>query len=106
MSTPEGGPGAPQRRQRGVRVTVGVLALLCMLLGPVGCLNGIAATQSGEGVRSAAEWYTLGVGAAVGLPLLCAAIATVADDPLTARLSLVLLLWPVVFASGTLLLPG
>ncbi|MBB4931957.1 hypothetical protein F4561_002777 [Lipingzhangella halophila] len=90
--------GEPPRNTRhptGIRVTVALLAAMCVLLGPVGYAKGVAAETN-----SAAEWFTLGFGASVGLPLLGAAIATVAGDRRAAMYSLVLLAWPVVFVTA------
>ncbi|CAM4315959.1 hypothetical protein NORO109296_25220 [Nocardiopsis rhodophaea] len=94
--------GPPIRNTRhplGVRITAAVLGLAGLILGPIGYLNAVAADAS-----SAAEWYTLGVGAAVGLPLLAAAITTVAGDRTAARWSLALLLWPIAYITAIHLL--
>ncbi|MBB6171795.1 hypothetical protein HNR23_001855 [Nocardiopsis mwathae] len=87
--------GPPIRNTRhpvGVRVTAAILGLAGVVLGPVGYLKAVAADSG-----SAAEWFTLGFGAAVGLPLLAAAITTVAGDRVAARWSLALLLWPIAY---------
>ncbi|MDT0303753.1 hypothetical protein [Streptomonospora wellingtoniae] len=83
------------RHPLGVRITAGVLGAACLVLGPIGYLRAIAA---GEG--SAAEWYTLSFSASVGLPLLAAAIATVAGDRRAALWSLALLGWPLVYVTA------
>ncbi|WP_461001341.1 hypothetical protein [Streptomonospora sediminis] len=80
------------RHPLGVRITAGVLGAGSLVLGPMGYLRAIAASEG-----SAAEWYTLGFTVSVGLPLLAAAIATVAGDRRAALWSLALLGWPVVY---------
>ncbi|MFD0777105.1 hypothetical protein ACFQZ2_24490 [Streptomonospora algeriensis] len=80
------------RHPLGVRITAGLLCAASVVLGPLGYLRAIAA---GEG--SAAEWYTLSFSVSVGLPLLAAAITTVAGDRRAALWSLALLGWPVVY---------
>ncbi|RNL81850.1 hypothetical protein [Halostreptopolyspora alba] len=88
-------PTRNTRHPTGIRLTVALLAAMCVLLGPVGYAKGVASESN-----SAAEWFTLGFGASVGLPLLGAAIATVAGDRRAALYSLVLLAWPVVFVTA------
>ncbi len=83
----------------GVRITAALLGVAGLILGPIGYLNAVAADAD-----SAAEWYTLGFGAAVGLPLLAAAITTVAGDRAAARWSLTLLLWPIAYITAIHLL--
>jgi hypothetical protein len=90
------GGGRNTRHPTGIRVVVIILALMALALGPAGYLMG-ANAQAHAG--SAAEWYTLSFGAFVGIPLLAAAVATVAGDRKAALWSLVLLAWPVVFVS-------
>lgn len=90
------GGGRNTRHPTGIRVVVLVLALMALVLGPAGYLMGTNA-QSHAG--SAAEWFTLSFGAFVGIPLLAAAVATVAGDRRAALGSLVLLAWPLVFVS-------
>ncbi len=96
--SPTANGGEPTRNTRhptGIRVTVALLGAMSVLLGPVGYTNGVTAETN-----SAAEWFTLGFGASVGLPLLGAAIATVATDRPAAVYSLALLAWPVVFVTA------
>lgn len=93
-------PDRNTRHPTGIRIVTGVIATACITLGPIGYLNGVMTTST-----RAAEWYTLGFGAAVGLPLLAAAIATVAGDRRAALWSLALLAWPVVFIIPIHLLP-
>ncbi|PWV55099.1 MULTISPECIES: hypothetical protein [Nocardiopsis] len=88
------GGGRNTRHPTGIRVVVIVLALLALALGPLGYLMGVDADSH---AGSAAEWFTLAFGAAVGLPFLAAAVATVAGDRRAALWSLALLVWPVVF---------
>ncbi len=93
-STPGGGHNT--RHPTGIRIVVLVLALAALVLGPLGYLMGLRADpQHG----TAAEWFTLAFGAAVGIPLLAAAVSTVAGDRRAALWSLALLLWPLVFVS-------
>ncbi|WP_017602806.1 hypothetical protein [Nocardiopsis alkaliphila] len=91
-STPGGGNNT--RHPTGIRIVIGVLALLALILGPCGYLMGLNADSH---AGSAAEWFTLAFGAAVGLPFLAAAVATVAGDRRAALWSLTLLAWPLVF---------
>ncbi|OLT24442.1 hypothetical protein BJF83_24180 [Nocardiopsis sp. CNR-923] len=95
-SAPTGG-GDNTRHPTGIRVALAVLALAALVLGPAGYLMGVRASAH-DG--SAAEWFTLAFGAAVGLPFLAAAVATVAGDRRAALWSLALLAWPVVFVSA------
>ncbi len=88
------GNGRNTRHPTGIRVVIALLALMCLVLGPAGYLRGLS-VQAHAG--SAAEWFTLAFGAAVGIPLLAAAVATVAGDRRAALWSLALLVWPVVF---------
>lgn len=91
-SAPEGGRNT--RHPTGIRVVIAILALFALILGPLGYLMGLdAQTHAG----SAAEWFTLAFGAAVGIPFLAAAVATVAGDRRAALWALALLAWPVVF---------
>jgi len=93
-STPGGGHNT--RHPTGIRIVVLVLALAALVLGPLGYLMGLRADpQHG----TAAEWFTLAFGAAVGIPLLAAAVSTVAGDRKAALWSLALLIWPLVFVS-------
>ncbi|GAA4901144.1 hypothetical protein [Streptomonospora salina] len=90
------------RHPLGVRITAGLLCAASVVLGPLGYLRAIAA-----GENSASEWYTLSFSVSVGLPLLAAAIATVAGDRRAALWSLALLAWPVVYVVAVhLLLAG
>ncbi|MBV2363130.1 hypothetical protein ACFPZ0_20450 [Streptomonospora nanhaiensis] len=89
------------RHPLGVRITAGLLGVLCLVLGPVGYIRAISA-----GSESAAEWYTLGFSVSVGLPLLAAAITTVAGDRRAALWSLALLGWPVVYVVAIHLAAG
>ncbi|WP_046470568.1 hypothetical protein [Allosalinactinospora lopnorensis] len=100
-SAADGGerPTRNTRHPTGIRVTVAILAALSVILGPIGYTNGIYADTN-----SAAEWFTLGFGASVGLPLLGSAIATVAADRRAALWSLALLAWPIVFVAAIHLL--
>lgn len=94
-STPGGGHNT--RHPTGIRIVVLVLALAALVLGPLGYLMGLRADpQHG----TAAEWFTLAFGAAVGIPLLAAAVSTVAGDRKAALWSLALLIWPLVFVSA------
>lgn len=91
------GGGHNTRHPTGIRIVVLVLALLALILGPLGYLMGLRADpQHG----TAAEWFTLAFGAAVGIPLLAAAVSTVAGDRKAALWALALLIWPVVFVSA------
>lgn len=91
------GGGRNTRHPTGIRVVITLLALLALVLGPLGYLRGLQAhTHAG----SAAEWFTLAFGAAVGIPLLAAAVATVAADRKAALWSLALLLWPLVYVTA------
>jgi hypothetical protein len=93
-STPDGGRNT--RHPTGIRVVIAIVALLALVAGPAGYLMGVRdATPRGTG----AEWVTLAFGAAIGLPLLAAAVATVAGDRRAALWSLALLAWPVVFVA-------
>ncbi|WP_067974718.1 hypothetical protein [Nocardiopsis trehalosi] len=99
--TPIENGDADQRNTRhptGVRVTAGLLLAASLVLGPLGYVEAISADAA------AAEWYTLGFGASVGLPLLAAAITTVAGDRRAAVWSLALLAWPVVYVAAVHLL--
>ncbi|WP_460769347.1 hypothetical protein [Nocardiopsis nanhaiensis] len=88
------GGGRNTRHPTGIRVVICILALFALVLGPFGYMMGIDADSR---AGSAAEWFTLAFGAAVGIPFLAAAVATVAGDRKAALWSLVLLAWPVVF---------
>ncbi|MEE2041740.1 hypothetical protein Q8791_31415 [Nocardiopsis sp. CT-R113] len=88
------GGGRNTSHPTGIRVVVVILALIALVLGPVGYLMGVDAHSH---AGSAAEWFTLAFGAAVGIPLLAAAVATVAGDRRAALWALALLVWPVVF---------
>ncbi|MBB6119909.1 hypothetical protein [Nocardiopsis algeriensis] len=103
MSDRPSSPGGRNTRHpTGIRIVVAVLALLALTLGPTGYLMGqSAASHAG----SAAEWHTLAFGAFVGIPLLAAAVATVAGDRRAAALSLALLAWPLLFMSLVHLTP-
>ncbi|MFV2196445.1 MULTISPECIES: hypothetical protein [unclassified Nocardiopsis] len=92
---PSGGHNT--RHPTGIRVVLALLALAALALGPTGYLMGLRAVDH-DG--SAAEWFTLAFAAAVGLPFLAAAVATVAGDRRGALWSLTLLAWPVVFVSA------
>lgn len=94
-SAPEGGRNT--RHPTGIRVVIAILALLALALGPVGYLMGLDA-QAHAG--SAAEWFTLAFAGAVGIPLLAAAVATVAGDRKAALWSLALLAWPLIFVTA------
>ncbi|MDA8370002.1 MAG: hypothetical protein M0026_09025 [Nocardiopsaceae bacterium] len=91
-------PPSNTRHPTGVRVTAAILGLACLILGPAGYLNALSA---GPG---AGEWYTLGFGASVGLPLLAAAITTVAGDRRAALWALALLAWPLLYIPAVHLL--
>ncbi|MFC3997523.1 hypothetical protein ACFOVU_16440 [Nocardiopsis sediminis] len=80
------------RHPRGVRVTAALLCAASLVLGPIGYAQAISSDTG-----SAAEWFTLGFGASVGLPLLAAAITTVAGDRRAALWSLATVGWPVVY---------
>lgn len=95
------GGGHNTRHPTGIRVVLAVLAALALILGPFGYLMGLDADSH---AGSAAEWFTLAFGAAVGLPFLGAAVATVAGDRKAALWCLALLAWPVVFVSAIHLL--
>nr|WP_202423435.1 hypothetical protein [Nocardiopsis alba] len=88
------GGGRNTRHPTGIRVVLCLLALFALAAGPFGYLMGLDADSH---AGSAAEWFTLAFGAAVGIPFLAAAVATVAGDRRAALWSLALLLWPVVF---------
>ncbi|WP_150239870.1 hypothetical protein [Nocardiopsis quinghaiensis] len=90
------GGGRNTRHPTGIRVVIALLALFALVLGPVGYLRGLTAVAHSG---SAAEWFTLAFGAAVGIPFLAAAVATVAGDRKAALWSLALLVWPVVFVT-------
>ncbi|WP_304455011.1 hypothetical protein [Nocardiopsis sp. YSL2] len=94
-SAPDGGRNT--RHPTGIRVVIAIVALLALVLGPAGYLMGVRADTPTD---SGAEWVTLAFGAAIGLPLLAAAVATVAGDRRAALWSLALLVWPVVFVSA------
>lgn len=98
MPRPERG-GHNTRHPTGIRVVVAFLVLLGLILGPLGYLKGISADTG-----SAAEWFTLSFGAAVGLPFLAAAVATVAGDRTAALWALALLAWPAIFITAVHLL--
>lgn len=93
--------GTNTRHPAGIRIVAAVLAVAALVLGPVGYVNGVSA-----GAHSAAEWYTLGFAASAGLPLLAAAITTVAGDRRAALCSIALLAWPPVFIAAVHLAPG
>jgi len=99
-STPGGGRNTSH--PTGIRVVVLILALIALVLGPTGYLMGVDAHSH---TGSAAEWFTLAFGAAVGIPLLAAAVATVAGDRRAALWALALLVWPVVFVLAIHLTP-
>lgn len=91
------GGGHNTRHPTGIRIALAILATLALTLGPTGYLMGLQATAH---AGSAAEWFTIAFGAAVGLPFLGAAVATVAGDRKAALWCLALLAWPLVFVSA------
>ncbi|WP_017591758.1 hypothetical protein [Nocardiopsis potens] len=98
---PGGAPGSNTRHPAGIRIVAAVLAVAALVLGPIGYLNAISA-----GDDSAAEWYTLGFAASAGLPLLAAAVTTVAGDRRAALCCLALLAWPLIYITAIHLAPG
>ena len=99
MSDRPSAPGGDRntRHPTGIRVIVTLLALAALLLGPLGYLRGLNAHAH---AGSAAEWFTLAFAGAVGIPLLAAAVATVAGDRKAALWSLALLAWPLIFVTA------
>ncbi|MDA2811763.1 hypothetical protein O4J56_14065 [Nocardiopsis sp. RSe5-2] len=93
--------GTNTRHPAGIRIVAAVLAVAALVLGPLGYVNGTSADTG-----SASEWYTLGFAASAGLPLLAAAITTVAGDRRAALWCLALLAWPPVFIAAVHLAPG
>ncbi len=91
------GGGRNTRHPTGIRVVIALLALFALVLGPAGYVRGLDAQAHAS---SAAEWFTIAFGAAVGIPLLAAAVATVAGDRKAALWSLALLAWPVIFVAA------
>ncbi|GAB3473103.1 hypothetical protein [Nocardiopsis coralliicola] len=88
-----GGPNT--RHPAGIRVVAGVLGAAALVLGPVGYLQALSAADTTTG-----EWLTLGFAVSIGLPLLAAAVTTVAGDRRAALWCLALLAWPPIYIAG------
>lgn len=100
--------GATEESRAQLRFLLHTLAVLCLVLGPAGCLSGVLSDSYGQAVFEGAEDrsyrvnYTVGITASLGLPTLCIVISLFARQWAWAGLSALLYLWPVVVTAAVL----